>query len=437
MLAGSVVISLRNAALRRRRTLRTAITSRKPPPRAKQVVEAQDDDSSSDDDWVKALSIDEDDKTYSPTVKCELSGVKIKLDVYSCSRANLLDEKRFKMLQDRLPTDAKISLSKPTTNLFAYGNHNTPLVGSFSAKLRSFQTSKVITVKFLVVIGEINSGPLLSLRSSIDLGLLQINKQKVDVNAVNISDIKCNNADNILEEYKDRFEGLGEHALYKTKLIIDHSVEPVVQKQRKIPYNLKQKVLQDKKSLQSLGIIEDVPGDETTTWVTNPVIAPKPNNPDEIRYRTNMRPPNKAIKRPITKVPSVEDIAVKLNGSTVFSKLDINEGYHQIELEEESCHATTFYGGNGKKRYTRLNYGTISSQDIFDNIMTKTTRDTPGVLHIRDDILVHGKTQQEHHATLLVLLRRFRECNLTLRKSKCKFNLSEIISLGLSSLLMV
>ena len=115
------------------------------------MVEAQDDDSSSDDDWVKALSTDVEDKTYSPTVKCELNGVKIKLDVDSCSSTNLLDETRFKMLKDRLPTNAKISLFKPTTNLFAYCNHKIPLVGSFSAKLRSFQTSKVITAKFLVV----------------------------------------------------------------------------------------------------------------------------------------------------------------------------------------------------------------------------------------------------------------------------------------------
>ena len=82
--------------------------------------------------------------------------------------------------------------------------------------------------------GETKSVPLLSLGSSIDLGLLQINNQKVNVNAVNISDIKCNNIDNILEEHKDRFEGSGKHALHNAKLIIDHSVEPVVQKQRKI-----------------------------------------------------------------------------------------------------------------------------------------------------------------------------------------------------------
>ena len=308
------------------------------------------------------MSTDEEDKTYSPTVKCELSGVKIKLAVDSCSSANLSDEKRFKVPQDRLPTDAKISLSKPTTNLFAYGNHKIPLVGSFSAQLRSFQTGKIITAKFLVVKGETKSGPLLGLRSSIDLGLLQINNQEVDVNAVNISDIKCDNVENILKEYKDRLEGPGKVALCKAKLIIDDSVKPVVQKQRKIPYNLKRKVLQEgREKVSKFRHHRRRTANEPTTWVTDLVIAPKPNNLDAIKYCTNMRPPNKAIKRSITEAPSVEDTAVKLNGSTVFSKLDMNEGYHQIELEEESRHVTTFYGGNGKKRYTRLNYGTISS----------------------------------------------------------------------------
>ena len=123
---------------------------------------------------------------------------------------------------------------------------------------------------------------LIGLRSSIDLGLLQINNQEVDVNAVNISDIKCDNVENILEEYKDKLEGLGKVALCKAKLIIDDSVKPVVQKQRKIPYNLKRKVLQEEKRFQSLGIIEDVPADEPTTRVTDLVIAPKPNNLDAI-----------------------------------------------------------------------------------------------------------------------------------------------------------
>ncbi|ESO96580.1 hypothetical protein LOTGIDRAFT_174811 [Lottia gigantea] len=55
---------------------------------------------------------------------------------------------------------------------------------------------------------------------------------------------------------------------------------------------------------------------------------------------------NIAIKRPITEAHTVEDIAFKLNGAQHFSKLDMNESYHQIELEETSRHLTTFYGVN-------------------------------------------------------------------------------------------
>ena len=50
----------------------------------------------------------------------------------------------------------------------------------------------------------------------------------------------------------------------------------------------------------------------------------------------------------------------------------MNEAYHQIELEESSQHMTTFYGTDGRLRYKRLNFGSISSQDIFDKAMDNT-----------------------------------------------------------------
>ena len=103
-----------------------------------------------------------------------------------------------------------------------------------------------------------------------------------------------------------------------------------------------------------MGIIEEVPDDQPTTWCTNPVIAPKPRNPDEIRYCSDMRVPNTAIKRPVTEVPTVSDIRFKLEGAKVFSVLDMNEGYHQIELDKGSRHLTTFHGTQQKMRYTRF-----------------------------------------------------------------------------------
>ena len=93
-----------------------------------------------------------------------------------------------------------------------------------------------------------------------------------------------------------------------------------------------------------LGIIEQVPDSVPTTWCTNPVVAPKPHTPGDIQYCSNMRVPNTAIKRPITEALTVDDVRVKLNNATVFCILDMNEAYHQLELEQSSRHLTTFYG---------------------------------------------------------------------------------------------
>ena len=87
----------------------------------------------------------------------------------------------------------------------------------------------------------------------------------------------------------------------------------------------------------------------------------------------------------------MEDIKFKHEGATVFSVLNMNEGYHQLQFDESSRHMTTFYGTERKMSYTRLNYGTISSQYIFDKAMDDTISGLQGVLHIRDDFIVFDR----------------------------------------------
>lgn len=113
-----------------------------------------------------------------------------------------------------------------------------------------------------------------------------------------------------------------------------------------------------------------------------------------------MRVPNTAILRPVIEALTVEDIKFKHEGATVFSVLNMNEGYHQLEFDESSRHMTTFYGTERKMSYTRLNYGTISSQDIFDKAMDDTISGLQGVLHIRDDFIVFGMDNTEHDRAL-------------------------------------
>ena len=56
---------------------------------------------------------------------------------------------------------------------------------------------------------------------------------------------------------------------------------------------------------------------------------------------------------------------------TVFSKLDLNHGYHQFVLDPESRSAMTFATPWGNYRYKRLAFGGINSQDLFDAEMAK------------------------------------------------------------------
>ena len=132
-------------------------------------------------------------------------------------------------------------------------------------------------------------------------------------------------------------------------------VQPVSHKQRRIPYNFTQKATQVELRLREQGVIEAVPDNQPTTWCINPVIAPKLHNPEAIRFCSDMRVPTTAILRPVTEALTVEDIKFKLEGATVFSVLDMNEGYQQLELDESSKHMTTFYGTECKMRYTKLN----------------------------------------------------------------------------------
>ena len=270
-----------------------------------------------------------------------------------------------------------------------------------------------------------NSRPLLSLEIGVLLGVIHITNQTKCTPPTHIS------LQDIVQEYPTVFNGLGLHKTVKAKLIVDNDVTPIAQKPRKIPYNLETKVKEEERRLMELGIIEQVPDSEPTTWCTNPVVAPKPHKPGDIRYCSNMRVPNTAIKRPITEALTVDDVRVKLNNATVFSILDMNEAYHQLELEQSSRHLTTFYGTSTRLRYTRLNYGTISAQDIFDKAIDDTITGLNGVLHIRDDFIIFGRTESEHNAALRAFLTRFEECGLTLSPRKCKICVPEIEFFGL------
>lgn len=117
------------------------------------------------------------------------------------------------------------------------------------------------------------------------------------------------------------------------------------------------------KELEKLDIIEKVEG--PTPWVSPIVVIPKPGQKNEIRLCIDMREVNRAIKRERHLCPTIDDIIYDLNKAKYFSKLDLNQGYHQLELHPDSRYLTTFSTHVGLRRYKRLNFGISSAAEIF------------------------------------------------------------------------
>jgi hypothetical protein len=209
---------------------------------------------------------------------------------------------------------------------------------------------------------------------------------------------------------------------FQQTIHVDPKIHPVAQAHRRVPFHVRRKVEAKLDELQRLDIIEPVTG--PTPWVSPLVVVPKPNG--EVRICVDMRRVNTAVFRERYPIPTVEEILQDLTGAWVFSKLDLRWGYHQIELDEQSRNYTTFSTHTGLYRYKRLMFGVSAAPEIYQHVIQQSLQGCPGMRNISDDIIVLGKTQQEHNNNLNAVLATLQECGLTLNRDKCKFSVSQV-----------
>ena len=265
-------------------------------------------------------------------------------------------------------------------------------------------------------------GNLLSFQTTQDLGILSL--------AQNASEESKPSADRytqqIYGEYPDLFVGIGKFRNKVVTLHIDETVQPKQQPHRHIPFHIRKDVEKELKRLEDLDIIEKAEG--PTPWVSPLVIVPKKSG--EVHLCVDMREANKAVKRVKHLMPTIDELITDLNGSTVFSTLDLASGYHQLELDPNSLHITTFSSHVALYRYKRLMFGINAASEIFQNAVEETIRDIPGVKNISDDIVVHGKDQAEHDQRLHTVLHRLRQVNAKLNRNKCKLSQASVTFYG-------
>ena len=143
-----------------------------------------------------------------------------------------------------------------------------------------------------------------------------------------------------------------------------------------------------------------------------------------------MRNANRAILRTRHFTPTIEELTADVNGATIFSKLDLKAGYHQLELQPSCRYITTFSTHVGLYQYRRLSFGINSAAEIFQHTIQTLIADIPGARNVSDYIVVFGKDQKEHDTALANTLRRLHESALTVSAKKCEFNKPNIEFFG-------
>jgi hypothetical protein len=120
-------------------------------------------------------------------------------------------------------------------------------------------------------------------------------------------------------------------------------------------------------------------------------------------------------------LPLIQDIFDQLGGATIFTTLDLKQGYHQLPVHPNSIEKTAFACHLGLFEWTRMPMGVSCGPPVFQREMQKAMAGLLGVccLVYLDDLVIFSKDPHDHVNHLELVLARLRHYGLTLKRSKC------------------
>ncbi|GJS64395.1 putative reverse transcriptase domain-containing protein, partial [Tanacetum coccineum] len=131
-------------------------------------------------------------------------------------------------------------------------------------------------------------------------------------------------------------------------------------------------------------------------------------------------------------LPRIDDLFDQLQGSSVYSKIDLRSGYHQLRVREEDIPKTAFRTRYGHYEFQVMPFGLTNALAVFMDLMNwvcKPYLDKFVIVFI-DDILIYSKNKQEHEEHLKLILEFLKKEELYAKFSKCEFWIPKVQFLG-------
>lgn len=238
----------------------------------------------------------------------------------------------------------------------------------------------------------------------------------------------------ILEEHKEIFHNPNSTLSCATNVKCDIRTTddlPIYQKTYPYPMAYKDEVDMQMKKLIESGIIRP----SRSPWNSPVWIVPKKmdaSGEKKFRLVIDYRKLNQKTISDRYPMPEISNILDQLGGNKYFSTLDLASGFHQIQMNPKDVEKTAFSVNYGKYEFVRMPFGLKNAPAIFQRAMNDVLREHIGkrcYVYI-DDVVVFGRTLEEHNENLRIVLQTLQKANLKVQLDKSEFIHTSIEFLG-------
>ncbi|GJX68410.1 putative nucleotidyltransferase, ribonuclease H [Tanacetum coccineum] len=131
-------------------------------------------------------------------------------------------------------------------------------------------------------------------------------------------------------------------------------------------------------------------------------------------------------------LPRIDDLFDQLQGSSVYSKIDLRSGYHQLRVKDEDIPKTAFRTRYGHYEFQVMPFGLTNAPAVFIDLMNRVCIPylDKSVIVFINDILIYSHNKEEHVDHLRIILELLKKEKLYAKFSKCDFWISIVQFLG-------